>query len=238
MATIAPPLTSAEQRERLFFLFMAWLIAVVVVTAFWLFRTAGFSTFASPWWVHVHAVTYMIWIGFYVVQNTVIWRGDAALHRSLGIFGAAWAGWMVLVGVVLTPVTLAVMRSPPFFTPPYFLALDWVNITIFAALFVAAFRNRRRTDWHRRLMLGATVCLIAPALGRLIVLSGAPMTAPLNVALLLPFIFLAMIADWGIRGRLHPANLVSAGSLIAFAAATELLAIFPPFVAMAEGIAG
>jgi hypothetical protein len=145
---------------------------------------------------------------------------------------------MVLVGLVLTPVTLAVGRSPPFFTPAYFLALDWVNVVVFGVLILAAIRNRRRTDWHRRLMLCATVCVIAPALGRLIVLSGNEMTAPVNAALLLVYVLVAMAFDWVNRGRIHPAFGWGAGALALFAVATELLARFPPFVEMAAGIAG
>lgn len=237
MATIAAPTPSAEQRERTFFLATAVVIALTVVTAFSLFIFARLSSFASPWWVHVHAVTFMTWIGFYLVQNAVIWRGDGQRHRKLGYFGASWAAWMVVVGLVLTPVTLAVGRSPPFFTPSYFLALDWVNIVVFAGLFVAAFRNRRRTEWHRRLMLAATVCVIAPATGRLIVLSGYPMTAPLNVVTLLPFLIAGMVADLVIRGRVHPAYAWGVGALLAFAAGTELLARFPPLIALADRIA-
>jgi hypothetical protein len=237
LATVAPPFQSAELRERTFFLLMAFVIAITVVTAFWFFRAAGFASFAAPWWVHVHAVTFMTWIGFYLVQNALIWRGDGKRHRKLGYFGAAWAGWMVVVGMVLTPLTLAVGRSPPFFTPPYFLALDWVNIAVFAVLFVAGFRNRGQTDWHRRLMLCATICVIAPALGRLMILGGMEMTAPMNVAFLLPYMILATLADWRIRGRVHPAYAWGFGALLAFAAGTELLARFPPFVALAESIA-
>jgi len=169
---------STERRERLFFLVMAIAIAITVVTAFGLFRLAGISSFGAPWWVHVHAVTFMIWTGFYVLQNALVFRNDIGLHRRLGRIGAVYAIWIVFVGLVLTPVTLAAHRWPPFFTAPYFLALDWVNIVVFGALFYAAIHNRKRTDWHRRLMLCATVCLIAPALGRLIILSGNGMTAP------------------------------------------------------------
>lgn len=237
MATIATPQPSAEQRERGFFLFMAILIAATVLAAFWFFRTAGFASFAAPWWVHVHAVTFMVWIGFYLAQNALIWRGDGKRHRKLGYFGAVWAGWMVVVGLALTPLTLAVGRSPPFFTPAYFLALDWVNIAVFAALFVAGFRNRRRTEWHRRLMLCATVCVIAPALGRILILVGQPMTAPINVALLLPYVIVGMLADLVIRGRVHPAYAWGAGALVAFAAGTELLSRFPPLIALAGRIA-
>ena len=235
--TVAFQGMSAERRERLFFLVMAVAIAITVVAAFNLFRLAGFSSFGAPWWVHVHAVTFMTWIGFYVVQNALVFRNDIGLHRRLGRIGAVYAIWMVVVGLVLTPLTLAAGRSPPFFTPPYFLALDWMNIAAFGALFYAAVRNHRRTDWHRRLMLCATVCLIAPALGRLIVLSGNEMTAPINVATLLAFVIVAMLFDWFNRGRVHPAYGWGVGGLVLFAAATEVLPMVPAFAALAARIA-
>jgi len=239
MGTVALPSASAELRERLFFLIMAVAIAVTVIVAFSLFYVAGISSFVgSPWWVHVHAVTFMGWIGFYVLQNTLVFKNDIALHRKLGRIGAVFAVWVVLVGLVLTPLTLVVGRSPPFFTPPYFLALDWLNIAVFGGLVYAAIRNRRRTDWHRRLMLCATICVIAPALGRLIVLSGNTMTAPVNVAMLLLYVIVAMLFDWSNRGRVHPAYFWGGGSLVIFAAATELLAILPFFAASAARIAG
>jgi hypothetical protein len=238
MEAVATVGTTEESRERLFFLVMAIAIAVTVVTAFSLFLAAGISSFHSPWWVHVHAVTFMTWIGFYVLQNMLVFRDDIALHRRLGRIGAAYAVWMVVVGLVLTPLTLAVGRSPPFFTPAYFLALDLVNITTFGALLYAAIRNRRRTDWHRRLMLCAIICVAAPAIGRLIVLSGNTMTATLNVALLLVYVVIAMLFDWVNRGRVHAAYFWGAGTLLLMVAAVELLAAIPPFAALAGKIAG
>lgn len=237
MQSVALPVATLEQRERLFFLLMAAAVAATVVVAFALFYAAGFSSFDSPWWVHVHGVTFVGWIVLYVLQNTLIFRNDVALHRKLGRIGAGYAAWMVIVGLVLTPLTLAVGRAPPFFTPAYFLALDWINIALFGALVVAGIRNRRRTDWHRRLMLCATICVIAPALGRLIVLSGSAMTAPVNAAFLLLFVLAGMLFDWRNRGRVHPAYIWGAGALVLFAAATELLALLPAFSGQAARIA-
>jgi len=238
MATVVYPESSAEQRERVFFLVMAFAIALTVVVAFSLFLAAGISSFSSPWWVHIHGLTFMGWIALYVTQNTLVFRNNLALHRRFGRIGAGYAAWMVLVGLVLTPLTLAVGRSPPFFTPPYFLALDWVNIVVFGALLYAAIHNRKRTDWHRRLMLCATVCVIAPAWGRLIVLSGNPMTATNNVSFLILYVVIAMLFDWRNRGRAHPAYSWGIGALVAMVAAIELLNAFPPFVALAARIAG
>ena len=144
---------------------------------------------------------------------------------------------MVLVGLVLTPVTLAAGRSPPFFTPAYFLALDWINIVVFAVLMAYAIRLRRQTDWHRRLMLCATVCVIAPAWGRLIVLAGFEMTAWANIFPLLSYIGIAALFDRLTLGRIHPAYWWGGGALVFFAAATGLLARFPPFLALADNIA-
>ena len=111
MEAVATPNISAESRERWFFLAMALAITFTVVAAFSLFYRAGFSTFASPWWVHVHAVTFMTWIGYYVLQTTLIARNNLTLHRKLGWFGAGWAAWMVVVGLVLTPMNLAAHRA-------------------------------------------------------------------------------------------------------------------------------
>jgi hypothetical protein len=233
MEAVATPAHSAESRERWFFVLMALVIAITVAMGFGLFYRAGLSSFASPWWVHVHAVTFVIWIGLYVVQTTLVAKNNIARHRGLGRFGAYWSAWMVLVALVLTPVNLATHRAPPFFTPPYFLALDWSNIVIFGALVYAAVRNRRRTDWHRRLMFCATICVTAPAWGRLIVLSGAAMTGPLNVALLLPYLVIAMLFDWANRGRVHVAYLWGGGALVLLGLAPELLSRIPAFAALA-----
>jgi hypothetical protein len=179
----------------------------------------------------------MTWIGIYVAQNALVAGNSIATHRKLGRFAAGWAVWMVLVGLVLTPVNLATHRAPPFFTPPYFLALDWLNILIFAALLYAAIRNRKRTDWHRRLMLCATISLLAPAWGRFIVLAATPLTALLDAALLLPYVLVAVLFDWINRGRVHVAYLWGGGALVLWVVGTELLSRIPAFVALAARIA-
>ncbi len=64
------------------------------------------------------------------------------------------------------------------------------------------------------------------------------MTAPANAAMLLLYVIVAMLFDWGNRGRVHSAYVWGAGALIFFAAATELLAILPFFAVPAGRIAG
>jgi len=238
MAAVIEGSPSAEQRERLFFFIMALAIIVTVVPSFWMFHQAGLSSFSSPWWVHVHAFTFMGWIGFYLLQNTLVLRGSVVSHQRLGRIGAVYVVWMVLVGLALTPTTLAAGRSPPFFTPPYFLALDWINTLVFAGLILAALKNRHRSDWHKRLMLCATVCVMAPACGRIIVLSGHEMTAPLNVAVLLPYVVVGMVYDLATRRRIHAAFVWGFASLVVMAVLIEAVARIPAFVELGNRIAG
>jgi hypothetical protein len=61
-------------------------------------------------------------------------QGDVRRHRQIGRVGAYLTTWMVIVGFVITPLTVMAGRVPPFFSPAAFLALDWVNIVCFGGL--------------------------------------------------------------------------------------------------------
>jgi hypothetical protein len=226
-----------EQRERSFFFFMAMAIAATVLAGFGSFAVLGISSFAAPWWVHVHGVSFMAWIVLFLTQARLALRGNTSLHRQLGKIGAGLVLWMVLVGILLTPATIAAGRIPPFFTPAYFLALDWVNIVCFAALALAGLHLRKRTDWHRRLMLCATISVIAPAWGRLLVLADALSTWS-NIGMLLIYVVIAMGADWFIRGRVHPAYFWGFGAIFAMAPTINAVANFPPLEEMAMRLVG
>ena len=54
--------TDEEQRERFFFLVMAVAIGATVLAGFGNNIVLGRSSFNSPWWVHIHGVSFMAWI--------------------------------------------------------------------------------------------------------------------------------------------------------------------------------
>lgn len=124
---------------------MSLLLIANAVVGFGYFKYAGISTFASPWWVHVHALSMVGWLLFFALQNSLVVRGDIALHRRLGIFGAAYAGWIVAVGLTVGWFEVVTARNMPF-DPPESIALNWMNILTFAGLFVAAFRHSWRWE--------------------------------------------------------------------------------------------
>ncbi len=228
---------SPEVRERRFFRGMAILLALTVIAGFGGWFLKGYSSFASPWWVHVHAISNMSWIALFVAQTSFIARGDHARHRALGTVGVLLAGWMLLVGLVLTPYDIAVHRFPAaHFSPAFFLAMDWLNIVVFAALVLAGWIKRKQSDWHRRLMAAATVIVIIPAWGRLLLMAGLP--GSLSVLFPLLCMALAMVADRRLRGHVHPAWYVGVGALVVMMIGLGLLSNFPPLITYANALNG
>ena len=189
-----------------FFLKMAIAMALVIVAGFSVQLAMGRSSFAAPPLVHLHALVFFGWVTLYVAQTALVAVGNTRLHKRLGWLGAGWAALMLVVGIVTTGLMVRAGRAPFFFEPAFFLVMNTVSIVAFAALTGWAIRLRRRTDWHRRLMLCGTAVITGPAWGRLMPL---PLLIP-NAAwfvfigvILFPII--GMIADVRRRGSVHPA---------------------------------
>jgi hypothetical protein len=234
--SFSPP-QNLEQRERRFFMGMAIAIAVAVLLGFGGYIVIGRSSFGAPWWVHIHAVTFIGWIALYLNQNLLVVRGNVARHRKMGRITAGWAAWMLLVGAIALTANTATHRTPPIFTPPFLVAMDGINLLLFLALVVAGLMLRHRTDWHRRLMLSATVCIIAPAFGRITVMSGGFSLRNL-ILLQLGFIAIAMLADLRIRGRIHPAYYWGAATMFFMGLVTKPMSELAPVIAFANTVAG
>jgi hypothetical protein len=239
MATLAQASpTDFEQRERRFFLGMAVAIAAIVLAGFGGYILVGLSSFDAPWWVHLHAVTYMGWIVLYLNQNWLIVSGETARHRQMGRIMAGWAVAMVVIGTALLFASVAAQRSPPpIFSAAMLFVMDEINVLLFAGLVAAGLALRRRSDWHRRLMLSATVCIIAPALGRLTVLTIGFSWAAIIVAQI-ALLGVAGLFDLRTRGRIHPALLWGAGSIAAMGLMVPPLAELPAAISFAKSVAG
>jgi uncharacterized membrane protein YozB (DUF420 family) len=123
------------------------------------FRKQGFD---YPLAVHVHAAVYVSWLVFLTVQTVLIGRGRAALHRRLGIIGAALAVLVVLMGLVATYVVENRMLGTPR-ADPAFISTLIVDVLNFATLAAAALILRSNAAAHKRLMLLATMSLLQHA---------------------------------------------------------------------------
>jgi hypothetical protein len=178
------------------------------------------------------------WVLLFVAQNALVFRGQVAVHRKLGVFGVVWSAWIVVLGFVITAMDVRTGRVPPFFTPNYFLVMDWLNILAVAGLITAAVRLRAQSDWHKRLMLGAMINLSGPAWGRIILPIVFDQRGVWLITLaLLGYFAVAMLRDRRTRGKVHPAYWWGAGSMVAWVALSFALADLPPVLALTERLA-
>jgi hypothetical protein len=223
MAAVAQSGQVSARDERFFFT-MAIVIAAVVAGGFSLQLAMGRSSFASPLPVHLHALTFFGWTTLFVLQSGLAASGNVALHRRLGWLSAVWIPAMIVMGTYVTVAMVRAGRVPFFFTPGYFLIMDPLTVLAFAGLAVAAVANRRRTEWHRRLMLCAMAVLTAPAWGRIL-----PMPVMIPFAGLgagaAGFIFplAGVVADSRRRGQVHPAWIWGLGAMALSLALVEII---------------
>lgn len=237
MATVIDALRVLRSEERVF-QHLAWAMAATIVAGFGLNLALGRSTFAVPLVYHLHAAVFFGWVVLYLVQNTLVANGNVALHRRLGWLVALWVPTMVVLGVAMTVTSLRRQGGPPFFDMREFLIGNPVGLLAFAGLVGAAIKMRRRTDWHRRLMLCAMTILTGPGLGRLLPM---PFLIPVAwwIANLLPLIFpaMAILADHR-RGRgFHPAWGYGLGAIVGSLALGVAIAHSPLGFALTERVA-
>lgn len=227
-------------RAELFWHRMAIGLAIFIVVGFLQFALRGFvDPVAAPFWVHVHGVAMLSWLALLIVQPTLVSRDNLALHRKLGWAGAALAILITCLGIFTGVASLVLNRFPPFFPPPYFLALTVVESLVFGLMVWAAVRRRHTTAWHRRLMIGATIVILEPALGRILPMPLMIGWSDIPSGLIqLGVVGIVALYDRRTLGRVHPATKAVAAIVIAVRVTIYLLAMMPPVIALAERLAG
>lgn len=236
MATTA----GGAARAELFWHRMAIGLAIFIILGFLQFALRGFvDPVAAPFWVHLHGVAMLAWLALLIVQPTLVSRDNPALHRRLGWIGAGLALFITFLGIFTGVASLMLNRFPPFFSPPYFLALTVTESLVFGAMVAWAIRRRRATDWHRRLMIGATIVILEPALGRLLPIPIMGSWAEPAVALCqLAAVAIVAAYDRRSHGAVHRATWAIAAVVIATRIAISLLSMTPPVIGLAERLAG
>lgn len=224
--------------ERRFFVTMAIVMAAVIVAGFATNLAAGRSSFALPVIFHVHAFIFFGWVAIYVTQNALVATGRVALHRRLGWLAAVWVPMMVAMGIGLTVYDLRRNGGPFFFDANEFLFGNPLGILGFAILVTAAIMNRRRTDWHRRLMYCAMAYITGPGIGRLLPM---PLLIPWcwwMAAFIVPTIFplIGIFHDVRRSGRAHPAWFWGMGTILSVLVLADVIAYSAPGTAITRAV--
>jgi hypothetical protein len=155
--------------EHLFFAGMASLIALIVFVGFartyYLAGVFDAKPLAAPI-VHIHGAAFTAWIALLVAQTWLVGTGHTAVHRRLGLLGLGLAPLMVILGVLVANEMLNRMAAIPGVDSPLIFAVALSEIAGFAVPVFFAFRLRRRSPVHKRLILVGTIAMTTAGFGR------------------------------------------------------------------------
>lgn len=206
MSAIPGPSRNAAERR---FYTAGALVALLVAFAGFArtyYLKGSFGTPSLSPVLHAHGLVMTAWFTLFVVQARLVAAGRTDLHRQLGMAGALVAVLIVVLGASVA-IDGARGGLSPGLPPLVFLAVPLGMLVVFATLVGAAIALRRRSDWHKRLMLLATLSLLTPALAR-IAIDGLGVKSPPVFFAMTDVIVLAWVAWDTVRNRrLHPAFL-------------------------------
>lgn len=233
MTTIEARGRPIEGLGRRFYLIMSLVMAATIVAGFSQTVPDDFAAHPGlPLLLHVHGAVFTLWVMLIVAQPVLIAQGAIQRHRQLGLLGAALAGAMVIMGLAATVFAIRYHRVPSFFPVGVFLVMNGLGVVIFGGLVTAAVRLRSRPDWHKRLMICATVSILGPGLGRFLPMDSFGAFAPLVMFGVIGLYALAgPIHDLFTIRRVHPAYLWGVAAILAGDLAIGPLAFAPPTAA-------
>jgi hypothetical protein len=161
----------------------------------------------------LHGAMFTAWLVLHYTQARLIAAHRVDLHKRLGIFGAVLGYSMFLVGVAAAVQSAALGHMPTDAPPLVFMSVPFGTIVAFAALLTAALAMRRRADWHKRLMLLATIALIIPGAARLSSYFTGRNNPAIGIIATIILVAWCCIEDRRRTGRVHPAYKI-AGTLL------------------------
>ncbi|WP_168073173.1 hypothetical protein [Caulobacter sp. SSI4214] len=224
---------------RRFYLIMSLLMAAVFIGGFGQTVPDDFAPPGLPLLFHIHGAVFTCWVLVFVAQPAFVARGSIKLHRQVGLAGAALAGLMVVMGLAATISAFPAHRVPAFFPPTIFLVMNVLGILTFGGLVAGGIALRRKAEWHKRLMLCATVSILGPGLGRLLPMGSFGAAAPaVMFAVILAFALAGPVADLIVRKRVHPAYAWGVGAIVLSTVLIPPLAFTPQAAALVSLLRG
>jgi hypothetical protein len=236
VATIAVAPQERQDAEHKFYTRMALLLIIVVFLGFApSFYLRGMvppyprPNPTLPWWVIVHGSLFTIWMGVFVAQTQLIAGRQHKIHMALGKASMIFA-------ILLTPVMymtavweVARANQPPMTDPLTWTIVPLSVIVPFGILVYLGWENRKRAQWHKRLLLSAAILvMMGPAIGRLPL--APPTLVGITILLLLGLALFIPLFIWDMRrdGHVHPATWIGVS--------LSAIAVFVPLFVFWTGV--
>ena len=242
---------SGRQQERdSFYFWMAVLMLACTIIGFGYSLGSGKwnSQAPTPVYLILHGIFQLAWFVWFLLQTSLVRRGNFAMHRRTGVAG-------VLIGVLALITMPFVFLNVPARILAHGVTLEsdmssipiqgiegmqvgdflieivlggFAQMAAFALLLGLAVAQRKRPDWHKRLMLFASLSVIGPAFARLSRIPGfGGEDSPFLPMTLLALLLAPLIHDVVKERRIHKASWLGIASVIGLQIAFRLLAATP-----------
>src|SRR5262245_43078401 len=212
---------SARLRDRRFYLFITILTAALVFAGFarTFYLNALFAKLHLPsLWV-IHGVVFSSWLVILVMQAFLVSARKVHVHKRLG-----YASIAIVVAMFVLGWIMSVEAAQRGFTPPggphplAFLAFQLLGLFAFVGLIAAAYLLRNRPEIHKRLMVGATILLLTPAVARIFLIFTTNAVLPKPLGVLFGLFIACMAFVLFTRRRVHIAWVWSTAAFLLFGA--------------------
>lgn len=187
----------------------------------------------APLSLWVHTVVFSGWLILFLVQTSLIQARKIGLHRTIGMSSAILGVVLPVVGVWVAIDTGHAQVALGNTKGASFLLVPFSDMFFFAVLFGLGIWWRKRPEFHRRLMLLASVSLTVAAFARFptYIVPGGHFNIACDILILL-----ALGRDLIVDGRIHRVYLIGFPLLIAGQAITEWVRATTWWVDIAVGI--
>jgi hypothetical protein len=191
-------------------------VAIGFSTTYFLPLAGG--TFAGPPVAHIPGLLFIAWISLMLLQPLLVRRRRTRLHRKLGWIALPLALAMAASGLGVGVHAVARDLASGGGDVAYSQLIGVVAAMSFFVAYVSiALAFRKQPDWHKRMMVLATIAILWPAWFRfrhLLPFVPRP-DVVLGVVVSDSLILIAMVRDRVKFGRVHPAYLIFGLLLIA-----------------------
>jgi hypothetical protein len=210
---------SARLRDRRFYLSITILTAALVFAGFarTFYLNGFFAKLHLPSLFIVHGVVFSSWLVVLVTQAFLVSARKIQVHKKLG-----YASMAIVVAMFVLGWIMSVEAAQRGFTPPggphplSFLAFQLLGLFAFVALIAAAYFLRNRPETHKRLMVGATILLLTPAVARIFLIFTTSALLPKALGVQLALLLACMAYDLFTRKRVHVAWIWSTVAFLLF----------------------
>jgi hypothetical protein len=214
-----------------FFFYYSLIILIMVVGAFGI--NAWINTQALPPIlpiVIVHGIFMIAWYSLVVVQTRLIALKNYNMHILLGKSSIILAIGIILSGIMMTLDSYARSGRVDIVTVNVFMTINFIT------LYSSAIYLRKQPDYHKRLMLFASIAMLLPALGRITQAAGINDFLSLPLWLLLTII--PILYDKKTIKRVHKATILGIALIISGMVLTIGLMDFSSWVRFLESVLG